>query len=178
MTSRLVLRTRALAYSAFYRLPHRWRRRLVRVATPKFIVGAVVLVREQDAEPGRLVLLRQPPGRAWSLPAGLLKHGEPAPVGAARELFEETGIRVAADELVACRPSAIVHTRGRWVDVVFEARVPAGVSFVPDGAEVLEAAWHPVDDLPPLTPATARLLAHYDIGPGDPALADRGSGGR
>jgi hypothetical protein len=52
------------------------------------------------------------------------------------------------------------------VDFVFEASVPASTtSLRVDGAEVLEAAWHPLDNLPPLTTATARLLAHYGIGP-------------
>ena len=58
-----------------------------------------------------------------------------------------------------------MHHDGRWVDVVFEARVPADVVLHADGAEVLEAAWYRLDDLPPLTTPTARLLAYYDIGP-------------
>jgi ADP-ribose pyrophosphatase YjhB (NUDIX family) len=159
-------RARALFFDTFYRLPAHWRRRLVRLGTAKFVVGAVVLVREADqAGSGRIVLLRQPPGRAWGLPAGLLKRGEPAEVGAARELFEETGIRVPAEELTACQPSAIVHHDGRWIDAVFEARVPADTPLVADGAEVLEAAWHHLDQLPQLTTPTAQLLAHYGIGP-------------
>src|SRR5690242_15120305 len=99
-------RARVLFFGTFYRLPARWRRRLARLGTTKFIVGAVVLVRDVDAAgPGRLVLVRQPPGRAWSLPAGLLKRGEPAEAGAARELLEETGIRVDPGALTACQPS-------------------------------------------------------------------------
>ncbi len=156
-------RARVLFFGAFYRLPAHWRRRLVRIGSVRYIVGAVVLVRASDPE--RIVLLRQPPGRAWGLPAGLLKRGEPAELGAARELFEETGIRVAPADLAPCQPSAIVHHDGRWVDVVFEARVPADVVLHADGAEVLEAAWYRLDDLPPLTTPTARLLAYYDIGP-------------
>src|SRR5215471_8268443 len=94
-------RVRGYLYGAFYRLPAHWRRRLVRLITTKYVVGAVVLVRaEDDGEPERIVLLRQPPGRAWSLPAGLLKRGEAAPDGAARELFEETGLRVDAHGLI------------------------------------------------------------------------------
>jgi len=163
MTKRL----RVFLYSAFYRLPAHWRRRLVRLGTAKFIIGAVVLVRDADAAPGpgRMVLLQQPPGRGWSLPAGLLKRGEPAEVGAARELFEETGIRVDPGELAACQPSAIVHHDGRWVDVVFEVRVPGDVPLTVDGAEIVNAAWYPLDELPPLTRPTAQLLAYYDIGP-------------
>jgi hypothetical protein len=58
-----------------------------------------------------------------------------------------------------------VHAKG-WVDMVFEASVPASSTELSvDGAEVYEAAWHPLDDLPRLTVSTARLLAYYDIGP-------------
>ena len=50
-------------------------------------------------------------------------------------------------------PNAVVHAKG-WVDMVFEAEVPASTTeLTVDGAEVLEAAWHPLDDLPPLTGA-------------------------
>ncbi len=166
MTSRQVARVRGAFYRTFYRLPSRWRRRLVRLASQKYIVGGVVLVRDTDRDaPDRLVLLRQPPGHGWSLPAGLLKRGEPPAVGAARELFEESGIRVSASDLVPMSPNAVVHANGRWVDMVFEARVPASVTFAVDGAEVYEAAWHRIDALPPLTPPTARLLGYYGIGP-------------
>jgi ADP-ribose pyrophosphatase YjhB (NUDIX family) len=166
MTSRPVARARGVFYGTFYRLPSRWRRRLVRLASQKYTVGGVVLVRDVDRDaPDRLVLLRQPPGYGWSLPAGLLKRGELPAVGAARELFEESGIRVSADDLVPMQPNALVHANGQWVDMVFEARVAADVEFAVDGAEVYEAAWHRIDALPPLTPPTARLLARYGIGP-------------
>ena len=50
--------------------------------------------------------------------------------------------------------------------MVFEASVPAAqAKLTVDGAEVLEAAWHRLDNLPPLTPPTARLLSYYGIGP-------------
>lgn len=159
-------RSRFLLYAAFYRLPHALRRRLVRLTVPKYIVGGVVLVHDAEAaEPGRLLLLRQPPGRGWGLPAGLLRRAEAPAVGAARELNEETGIRLTPAQLRPAVPNAVVHLKG-WVDIVFEASVPASSTpLVVDGAEVLEAAWHPLDALPPLTTATARLLAHYGIGP-------------
>jgi ADP-ribose pyrophosphatase YjhB (NUDIX family) len=164
----LRVRATALGYKVFYRLPQRTRLRLVRLAAPTYTIGAVVLVRDADAEPpGRLLLLRQPPGRGWSLPGGLLNHGERPADGARRELHEETGLRVGLDELNPAIPNAVVHTRGRWVDMVFEVRVPAATATLSvDGAEVFEAAWHPLDDLPTLTVATSRLLARYGIGPG------------
>jgi 8-oxo-dGTP pyrophosphatase MutT (NUDIX family) len=161
---------RLAAFRAFYRLPFGWRRRLVRLGSAHYIVGAVVIVRDADGEPpGRILLLRQPPGPGWSIPGGLLGRGERPIVGAARELAEETGIRVEPDRLRPGVPNAVVHTGGRWVDMVFEVSVSVDERLDPDEAEVHEAAWHPLDALPRLTGPTARLLAHYGIGP----LADR-----
>ncbi|MFY1672332.1 NUDIX hydrolase [Plantactinospora sp. WMMB334] len=157
---------RAVGYKIFYRLPIGLRRQLVRLAVPKYIVGAVTLVHDAEAEaPGRILLLRQPPGRGWTLPAGLLQRREPPLVGAARELHEETGIDLPLTEFRPAVPNAVVHLRG-WVDMVFEVRIPASrTELVVDGAEVYEAAWHRLDELPRLTTATARLLGNYRIGP-------------
>jgi ADP-ribose pyrophosphatase YjhB (NUDIX family) len=162
---RSALRTRltAIGYGIFYRLPHKTRLRLVRLATPKYTVGAVILVFDSA---DRILLLRQPPGRGWTLPAGLLNRGETPLEGAVREAAEETGIKFAPQQLSPASPNAVVHTNGRWVDTVFTARVDASaVELTVDGAEVWEAAWHPVAALPKLTVATERLLGHYGIGP-------------
>jgi 8-oxo-dGTP pyrophosphatase MutT (NUDIX family) len=157
---------RLLVYRTFYALPMKWRRRLVRMGTAGYTIGAVTIVRDADAsEPGRILLLRQPPGPGWSIPGGLVNRGEFPAHGAARELAEESGIRLDPGELRPATPNAVVHTRGRWIDLVFEASVRSDVEFRVDEVEVHEAAWHPIDDLPRLTGATARLLAHYGIGP-------------
>ena len=55
-------------------------------------VGAIV----RDDE-GRLLLVRRgtEPGRGrWSVPGGRIEPGEPATAAAAREVLEETGLRV------------------------------------------------------------------------------------
>ena len=163
---KLPRRLRGVAYQTFYRLPHPVRRAIVRLIVPKYLVGAVAIVRDSEApEPGRLLLLRQPPGRSWGLPAGLLKKAEPPAVGAARELAEESGVVIAPEALTPAVPNAIVHPKG-WVDTVFMASVPASTNpLVVDGGEVLEAGWFPLDDLPPLTPNTAILLGVYGMGP-------------
>ena len=169
-------RLRGVAYQTFYRLPHPVRRRIVRLIVPKYLVGAVTIIRDSEAaEPGRLLLLRQPPGRGWGLPAGLLKRREPPVVGAARELFEEAGVRIDPDDLDPARPNAIVHALG-WVDMVFFGIVPAATTTLTvDGGEVLEARWFPMDDLPPLTANTELLLGVYGIGPaGDRSAAAQG----
>jgi 8-oxo-dGTP pyrophosphatase MutT (NUDIX family) len=162
--SALRKRLTSLGYGIFYRLHPKVRLHLVRLATPTYTVGAVVLIFSPRRE--RLLLLRQPPGRGWSLPAGLLERGETTVQGAVREAAEETGLDLDPLTLVAATPNAVVHTNGRWVDTVFTTEVdPAAVTLDVDGAEVWEAAWHDLRDLPKLTVASARLLGVYGIGP-------------
>ncbi len=104
-------------------------------------------------------MLRQPPGRKWSLPAGLLDRREQPVNAAQRELWEETGINADTDELRPADPCAVVHTDGRWVDNVYWlVREPRDTQLTVDGAEVWDAAWHPIDDLPVMTRPTAKLL--------------------
>lgn len=155
---------RRVAYRTFYLMPKSVRRRLVRLATPTYTVGAVMLLYNLDQT--RLLMLRQPPGHGWGLPAGLLERGERPVQAAVRELSEETGIELAASDVEQATPSAVVHTYGRWVDTVFTGRVdPNEVTLAVDGAEVLDAQWWPVNALPPVTVAASRLMAHYRLGP-------------
>jgi ADP-ribose pyrophosphatase YjhB (NUDIX family) len=182
---------RAFAYRFFYGLPPRLRRVIVRIGVGSYTVGAVVLatrvpaggaespqangpgdaggprmIGQPDAPAtGHLLMVRQPPGQGWSLPAGLLARGERPVACAARELREETAVAIEAEALLPATPNAVVHTRGRWIDMVFTTAVPAETALATDGQEILEAAWHPIEALPPVTPATGRLLAHYGIGP-------------
>jgi ADP-ribose pyrophosphatase YjhB (NUDIX family) len=163
--SELRRRLLTLGYGVFYRLPITWRTRVVKLITPRYVLGSVVLIYDSEiVEPKRILLLRQPPGRGWTLPAGLLEKHESPLAGAIREAHEETGILLTAEQLEPAVPNAMVHTKGHWVDMVFIAHVPASTTELSvDGAEVWEAAWHPVDNLPKLTPATARLLAYYGV---------------
>ncbi|MET0425033.1 MAG: NUDIX domain-containing protein [Actinoplanes sp.] len=142
------------------------RRRVARMVAPKFLVGAVVVVRDSEADgPDRLLLIRQPAHRGWNLPAGLLKKNEHPAIGAARELFEEAGVRIHPDELSAGNPNAIIHLTG-VVDTVWFGSVPASTTTLDvDGGEVLEASWFSVDDLPRLTKNTAALLGRFGLGP-------------
>lgn len=156
---------------------------MVKLVVARYAIGAVVFIFDsevgtggeagQAGETDRILLLRQPPGKGWTLPAGLLGRFEAPIDGACREAEEETGIQLTPDQLTPAEPNAIVHTKGHWVDVVFTARVPASTTELSiDGAEVWEAAWHCIDQLPKLTPATERLLSLYGMGPSaEPAPA-------
>jgi ADP-ribose pyrophosphatase YjhB (NUDIX family) len=158
-------RLRRAAYGIYYLVPLKLRRRLIRLVLGRYTVGAVALVHDTDV-PGRLLLLRHPRAMGWSLPAGLLRRGERPVDGCVRELAEETGLRLDAEALTPAVPNAIVDPGRVWVDTVFEARVSAAaVTFEIDDAEIAEVAWHRLESLPPLTVATARLLASYGIGP-------------
>jgi 8-oxo-dGTP pyrophosphatase MutT (NUDIX family) len=152
---------RRSAYGFYRRMPRGLRKRAVRLATPNYTVGAVVLLRDAD---GRLLLLRQPPGVAWSLPGGLLARLESPAAAAARELAEETGIHLSSEALQPAHPAAVVNPRTQQVDCVFQSTVDSHAAGVEgDPLEVLEGRWFPADSLPELTRPTARLLAHYDL---------------
>jgi 8-oxo-dGTP diphosphatase len=156
-------RWRRYLVEVFHRLPRTVRKRVVRVATPNYTVGAVVLLRDRD---GGLLLLRQPANHGWSLPGGLLDRLEEPATGALRELAEETGVRVDPADLSPAQPNAVINPRVQQVDCVFTSTVDgAATTFEIDPVEVLEARWFPADALPPLTGPTARLLAHYGLGP-------------
>ena len=76
------------------------RQAFLRVLNPSFMVGAMALIRDPQ---GRILLLehtyrRQVP---WGLPGGWLKRAESPETGLLREVFEETGLRVRIDALLA-----------------------------------------------------------------------------
>jgi 8-oxo-dGTP pyrophosphatase MutT (NUDIX family) len=135
---------------------------VVRFATPNYTLGAVVLLRNHE---GQLLLLRQPPGPGWSLPGGLLDRFEEPAAGALRELAEETGVRLEPSQLTPAQPSAVVTARVQQVDCVFTATVDPTVVLYLDPVEVFEARWFAPEALPWLSAPTARLLAHYGLGP-------------
>jgi 8-oxo-dGTP pyrophosphatase MutT (NUDIX family) len=152
--------TKRRAYAIFTRLPKHLKKRLVRAVTPNYTVGSVVLLRDEQ---GRLLMLRQPGNSGWSLPGGLINKRESPIDAAARELREETGIRLQPDQLTQALPSAMVNPRTQQVDCVYTATVPGDVAIEPDPVEVLEARWYAVGELPAVTRPTANLLRNYDL---------------
>ena len=66
---------------------------------------------------GRVLLVKPNYREHWSLPGGILEHGEPPHVGCRREVAEELGLDIAARVLLAidwtppegARPRPIVH---------------------------------------------------------------------
>ena len=101
----------------------------------------------------RVLLIRHSYGSdKWMPPGGGLKRGEDALKAAARELLEETGCRLDAATLVA-HSDEVVHGAGNAVQIVvgWTADLP-----VPDGREVIEAAFFALHELPDHMPALFR----------------------
>lgn len=130
--------------------------------------GAQVLVVD-DAE--RVLFQRSRDSGLWELPAGAAEPGGSFRSTAARELFEETGLEVAEEDLIpfASLSEADLHTLTypngdilHCFALCFEARRWAG-DLVADPHEVLDLAFHaePPADLHPPTRVVLELYAAY-----------------
>src|SRR5258708_7642228 len=78
-----------------------WLRHIfLRILNPSFMVGAIALIQD---ERGRVLILEHTYRREvpWGLPGGWLKHAESPETGLAREVLEETGLKVRVDALLA-----------------------------------------------------------------------------
>ena len=141
--------------TAFRWLPRPLRLFLVRLGTPNYTVGALVLVRCGP----RVLLVRQRHTGAWALPGGLLSRGEDADAALRRELQEELGLDPAD---LGPAVGALVDPRPRRVDVLYLFDVPDGTS-PPAGRspEVVETGWFHLAEPPPLTPVTPAIVAEY-----------------
>jgi len=121
---------------------------------PQIAPCAIVLVRR----PGEVLLTRKPewaPNR-YSLVAGFIEFGECLEETAAREVLEETGVRVVNVRYLGsqCWPFPSQLMCGFVADY-------AGGEITVDKRELADARWFAVDDLPVLPPK--RSIARYII---------------
>jgi ADP-ribose pyrophosphatase YjhB (NUDIX family) len=152
---------RKVGFAVFGRLPRRVRVLAVRAGTPGFTVGSLVLL-QREGDRSSVLLVHQRHTRRWALPGGLLRRGEGAPEGLRREVYEELGLSLDGS-LTAHAVGVVVDPRPRRVDVLFACTLDADA---PEPAahhvEVAAVRWCTIDDLPPITPITAQVLAEYE----------------
>ena len=142
---------RAALYRVGGRVPTAIRRRVVRLFSPSFTVGANCVIIDDD----RLMLVRHSYREHWGLPGGLVGRGEEPSVAAVRETREEIGLEVE----VVGRPVVVLRTELQQSDFVFDARRIGASSASPRSAEILEVGWFSLDELPSLQREASEALA-------------------
>ncbi len=144
-----------IALRVFARLPRPVRRRVVRLLSPSFTVGAMCFIERED---GALLLVRHTYRERWGVPGGLLERGEDARDGAKREVEEEVGLGI---ELLG-EPAVVVDAHPQRVDVIFRARPTDAADVLdavaPRSPEIVDVRWFPPDALPELQFETADAL--------------------
>jgi ADP-ribose pyrophosphatase YjhB (NUDIX family) len=99
----------------------------------------------------------EPQVGAWSVPAGFLNAHELPDDAVLREVHEETGLEAKVIRLVDVL-SGREHPRGSDILLVYLVQQVGGELLAGDDAG--DAAWFPLDDLPPLAfESTHRILA-------------------
>jgi 8-oxo-dGTP diphosphatase len=127
---------------------------------PHPAVTADVVVVTRESRPRVLLIRRkrEPFAGAWALPGGFVDHEEPLEAAARRELREETALEVEQLEQMHAFGDPGRDPRGWTVSIAFVARVDPGTTPTA-GDDAAEAAWHPLDRLPPLAFDHDRVLA-------------------
>jgi ADP-ribose pyrophosphatase YjhB (NUDIX family) len=122
----------------------------LRILNPSFMVGAMALIQDDQ---GRILLLEHTYRREvpWGLPGGWLKHAESPETGLAREVFEETGLQVTVEALLAAD-----FWGSTQLDLLYQCRVRSGSYQSSD--ETGQHRWTAASDLPELLPNQRYLL--------------------
>lgn len=132
-----------------YRYPH-----------PAVTTDIVVLMIFDACLHALLIERGSPPFQgSWALPGGFLEPDEDLDNCAARELEEETGLSgVSLEQLQAfSRPDR--DPRERVVSVAYLALIAPPQARVRAASDAARAAWHPLDELPPLAFDHADIIA-------------------
>lgn len=118
---------------------------------PKVGVG-VLVVRE-----GKLLLVRRtmnPERGKWSIPAGFIDRGEDPREVAVREVYEETNLRVAIEELLDVYYNPPSGQGGASIFILYRGRLLGGELQAGDDAD--KAAFFDPQDVPELAFASTR----------------------
>lgn len=126
------------------------------------LVGTCIIPIQED---GRIVLVKRRDNGCWALPGGFVDWGEDLPSSVARELLEETGLKlVEIRRLVGVYSSPDRDYRSHSICIAVEAKVQ-GILRVEDELEVEAIQAFSVDALPrPLSHDHDRHIRDYLAG--------------
>lgn len=126
-----------------------------------FLPGVSAVVVDGAAGAGRVLLVRRSDTGRWTLPAGIVEPGEQPADAIAREVLEETRVRVRPAQLtllsVDPEQSYPNGDRCQYVSMTFACQYLDGTAQVGD-EESTDVAWFALSDLPPLTERDRRRL--------------------
>ncbi|GAA0893159.1 NUDIX hydrolase [Fulvivirga kasyanovii] len=120
----------------------------------KVTADAVVFSLGENADQHILLIQRknEPFKENWAFPGGFVEDDEDLNTAAARELQEETGLDLKAEEFVQLgawgKPGR--DPRGRTVTVAFMVKVDMASQQVKAADDAKAVKWWPVNDLPKL----------------------------
>ncbi|HEU4674629.1 MAG TPA: NUDIX domain-containing protein [Motilibacteraceae bacterium] len=123
------------------------------------VVAATWLCRRGDA----ILAVRPHGAHVFFLPGGVPEPGETLAQAAAREVAEEVGMRVEADQLTeAVRVETEAHGRPGWTVELVCFTGPGAGEPVADGREIVEIAWLPPQEGHRFAPAVRLALQALD----------------
>jgi 8-oxo-dGTP pyrophosphatase MutT (NUDIX family) len=137
-------------------IPWIWRRldgrvqwRALWLAHATFMVGVIGVIRDGDDQ---ILLLRHKfwTGNPWGLPSGYVRRGETAAQALAREVREETGLRLAEARVIGVRTGFRLR-----VEIVLVGRIMETASPRLARGEIAELRWGTEGEL------AGRLRAHH-----------------
>jgi 8-oxo-dGTP diphosphatase len=118
---------------------------------PLLLPGVSGVVLRGDPGHEQVLLGRRSDTGRWSVPAGIVEPGEQPAISLARELWEETRVRVVVERLVSVvADREITYPNGdrcQFLSMTFRCRHTAGEGAVGD-EESLAVGWFDVDGLP------------------------------
>ena len=123
---------------------------MIHFESPKVTVDVVVFTIYNGKLQTLLIKRKGPPFQNhWALPGGFLEKNETLIKAAARELFEEAGVRHLYLEQLYTFGDPGRDPRGRVITAAYFALVPAPLE-ISAGSDAKEAKWWPVSGLPKL----------------------------
>jgi 8-oxo-dGTP diphosphatase len=121
-----------------------------------------VLLGKRNIDPAKATSLLDGAG-TWTMPGGKVDFGETLQEGAARELFEETGIVLEKSKILCLNEDRVETAHFITIGVLAEAF--SGEAQVMEPDKITDWTWFDLNNLPePLYFPSEKVLANYNQG--------------